>query len=55
MEAVPSFFETPAPAKYTGIWSWLITTDHKRIGLMYLFAILFWFLLAILLGGLLRL
>ncbi|MFH2091474.1 MAG: cbb3-type cytochrome c oxidase subunit I [Pseudomonadota bacterium] len=55
MEAVKSFFETPAPAKYKGIWSWLITTDHKRIGLMYLFAILFWFLLGILLGGLIRL
>ena len=55
MESVKSFFETPAPARYTGIWSWLITTDHKRIGLMYLFAILFWFVLAILLGGLIRL
>lgn len=55
MEGVKSFFETPSPARYNGIWSWLITTDHKRIGLMYLFSILFWFLLAILLGGLLRL
>lgn len=55
MEVVPSFFETPAPARYKGIWSWLITTDHKRIGLMYLFSILFWFLLAVLLGGLIRL
>ena len=55
MEVVPSFFETPAPARYKGIWSWLITTDHKRIGLMYLFSILFWFLLAVLIGGLIRL
>ncbi len=55
MEVVPSFFETPAPAKYKGIWSWLITMDHKRIGLMYLFAVLFWFALAVLLGGLIRL
>ncbi|MCG8567906.1 MAG: cbb3-type cytochrome c oxidase subunit I, partial [Desulfobacterales bacterium] len=55
MEADKSFFETPAPARFTGIWSWLITTDHKRIGLMYLYAIIFWFLLAILLGGLIRL
>lgn len=55
MEGATSFFETPAPARYKGVWSWLITTDHKRIGLMYLFSILFWFLLAILLGGLLRL
>jgi len=55
MDAVKSFFETPSPANRTGIWAWLLTTDHKRIGLMYLFAILFWFLLAVLLGGLLRL
>jgi cytochrome c oxidase subunit 1 len=55
MEVVKSFFETPAPARYKGIWSWLMTTDHKRIGLMYLFSILFWFLLAVLIGGLIRL
>ncbi|MEH0018980.1 MAG: cbb3-type cytochrome c oxidase subunit I [Desulfobacter sp.] len=55
MEAVKSFFETPAPSRFTGIWAWLLTTDHKRIGLMYMFAILFWFCLAILLGGLIRL
>ena len=55
MEVVKSFFETPAPARYKGIWSWLITTDHKRIGLMYLFSILFWFGFAVLLGGLIRL
>lgn len=28
-----------------GIWSWLTTLDHKRIGLMYMMAVLFWFLL----------
>ncbi len=55
METAKSFFETPSPARFTGIWSWLLTTDHKRIGLMYLFAVLFWFLLAVLLGGILRL
>jgi cytochrome c oxidase subunit 1 len=55
MQAVLSFFKTPAPARFKGIWSWLITTDHKRIGLMYLFAILFWFMLAVILGGLIRL
>ncbi len=55
METVASFYETPEPARFTGIWSWLLTLDHKRIGLMYLFAILFWFLLAVLLGGVLRL
>ena len=55
MEAVPSFFETPSPSRYKGVWSWLLTMDHKRIGIMYLFSILFWFLLAVLLGGMIRL
>lgn len=55
MEVVKSFFEMPSPAKYKGILSWLITTDHKRIGLLYLFSILFWFILALFLGGLIRL
>ena len=55
MEAVKSFYDTPVPARFTGIRSWLITLDHKRIALMYLFAILFWFLVAVLLGGAIRL
>jgi len=55
MEAVKSFFETPAPSRFSGVWAWLLTTDHKRVGLMYMFAILFWFCLAMLLGGLIRL
>ncbi len=29
-----------------GIWSWLTTLDHKRIGLMYLFSIMLFFFLA---------
>ena len=29
-----------------GIKSWIFTLDHKRIGLMYLFAIMAFFLLA---------
>ncbi len=28
-----------------GIWSWLTTVDHKRIGLMYLASVLFFFLI----------
>jgi len=28
-----------------GIWSWITTTDHKRIGVLYLFTALFFFLL----------
>ncbi|MGA2434285.1 MAG: cytochrome c oxidase subunit I [Bryobacteraceae bacterium] len=37
------------PANYLneprGLWSWLTTVDHKRIGVMYLFSVLFAFLL----------
>ncbi len=55
MDATQSFFQTPSPARFKGILSWLITLDHKRIGILYLFSILFWFLLAVLLGGLIRL
>jgi len=29
----------------TSIWGWLTTVDHKRIGLMYLFTIMFFFFL----------
>lgn len=29
-----------------GLWSWLTTTDHKRIGLLYLFSILLFFIVA---------
>jgi cytochrome c oxidase subunit 1 len=28
-----------------GLWSWLSTLDHKRIGVMYLFTVLLFFLL----------
>ncbi len=41
--------------KYKGILSWLLTTDHKRIGLMYGVTILFFFLVGVLLGVLMRL
>jgi len=38
-----------------GLLSWLLTTDHKRIGILYLMAILFFFLFAITMGFLMRL
>lgn len=37
-----------------GIWSWLTTVDHKRIGLMYLGSITFFFLVGGILALLLR-
>lgn len=41
--------------KRKGILSWLLTTDHKRIGLMYLSAMMLFFLVAMTLGVLMRL
>ena len=41
--------------KHKGILSWLLTTDHKRIGLMYLAAMMLFFLVAMTLGILMRL
>ena len=38
----------------TGIWSWLTSTDHKRIGLLYLYSITTFFCVAAILGLLIR-
>jgi Heme/copper-type cytochrome/quinol oxidases, subunit 1 len=40
--------------KYTGIRSWIFTLDHKRIGLLYLYAIIVLFFVGALLGLLMR-
>src|SRR3569833_454468 len=39
----PSYAGTSA-SSHTGLWSWLTTTDHKRIGILYMFTSLAWFL-----------
>lgn len=41
--------------KYKGIFSWIFSTDHKRIALLYLYAIGTFFLVGALLGLLMRL
>ncbi|MCX6281937.1 MAG: cbb3-type cytochrome c oxidase subunit I [Bacteroidetes bacterium] len=41
--------------KYKGILAWLTTTDHKRIGLMYMYAMMIFFIVGVLLGELMRL
>ena len=38
----------------TGITAWIFSTDHKRIGFLYLFSVLTFFLIAVSLGVLLR-
>ncbi|MEE4166472.1 MAG: cbb3-type cytochrome c oxidase subunit I, partial [Desulfocapsaceae bacterium] len=49
-----SFYDTPSPAGLTGIKAWLLTHDHKRLGLMYLWAVFFWVVLGLFLGLALR-
>src|SRR5690349_7676862 len=51
--ANPTYTRTE-PAEPTGIWSWIATTDHKRIGILYLFTSLFFFLWGGLEAGLIR-
>src|SRR5438132_3586837 len=52
-EAEPDFYHVKG--KHSGILSWLLTTDHKRIGLMYLSCMLTLFAGAVVLGVLMRL
>jgi len=40
--------------KYKGLLGWLLTTDHKRIGLLYLYCIIVFFFVAAILGVLMR-
>lgn len=40
--------------KYNGIFSWIFSTNHKRIGIMYLVAILTFFSIGVALGILMR-
>ena len=49
----PSFYDVET--KYKGILSWILTTDHKRIGLLYFYSILSFFLVGVVLGVLMRL
>ena len=48
-----SFYEETGGRK--GIFKWIFSTDHKRIGLLYLYSIMFFFMVAATLGVLMRL
>ncbi len=50
---IASFYETQG--KYRGMFAWIFSTDHKRIGLLYLFSILLFFSVAVFFGFLMRL
>lgn len=41
--------------KHKGILSWLLTTDHKRIGILYMGSVIFFFLVAMTIGVFMRL
>ncbi len=41
-------------SKHKGIWSWLLTTDHKRIGILYMIAMLTFFSIGVTFGVLMR-
>ncbi len=52
--------QQPTPSSFwndtgkTGITAWIFSTDHKRIGLLYFYSVLGFFLIAVVLGLLLR-
>jgi cytochrome c oxidase subunit 1 len=46
--AAPAYPSTDSYVGESGVWSWLTTVDHKRIGTLYLFTSIFFFLV----GGL---
>ncbi len=48
----PSYLEVKS---HKGIWNWLLTTDHKRIGLMYLYAMITFFGVGVILGLMMKL
>lgn len=48
-----SFYEDTGGRK--GIFKWILSTDHKRIGLLYFYSIAFFFLVAMIFGVLMRL
>lgn len=50
-----SFYEEGTTKAKSGIFAWIFSTDHKRIGLMYLTAIAFFFSVAVIIGIFMRL
>src|SRR3954464_9705855 len=52
--AAPAYPSTDSYVGESGFWSWLTTVDHKRIGTLYLFTALFFFLVGGVEAGLIR-
>jgi cytochrome c oxidase subunit I len=49
----PDFYH--APTRYRGLLGWILSTDHKRIGILYLISMMFFFSVAVAIGFLMRL
>jgi len=49
---LPNYLEYKG--KYKGIFSWIFSTDHKRIGLLYLYSIMSFFIVGAILGLLMK-
>lgn len=43
-------FLDPKHSKYPGIFGWIFSTDHKRIGLLYLYSAMVFFLIGVMIG-----
>jgi cytochrome c oxidase subunit 1 len=52
--AAPPYTDRAAEPEATGLWSWLTTVDHKRIGALYLVTALFFFIFGGLEAAILR-
>jgi cytochrome c oxidase, subunit I len=52
-DTVPDFYHEKT--RFKGIFGWIFSTDHKRIGLLYLFVVITFFLVGMTLGVLMRL
>lgn len=51
--SVPSYLEHKG--RFSGVFSWILSTDHKRIGILYLCSLMTFFVVGVSLGILLRL
>lgn len=50
-----SFYEEGTTKRTSGLFSWIFSTDHKRIGLLYFTSIMIFFTAGVILGELMRL
>jgi len=52
-DSTPSFLEYKG--RFKGLMGWIFSTDHKRIGLLYLYSMLVFFSIAAILGLMMKL